>query len=101
MVELVLNGVDVVVHSFFKLVDTDDGEDVAETDEDKAKTEQPGEGDAGRVEVVETEDAQHSASDTEEHENPPVLEAVFLVVKALDELHDAFEHNPNGEDDRQ
>lgn len=101
MVELVLDSVDVVLHSLFKLVDTDDGEDVAETDEDKAKTEQPGEGDAGRVEVVETEDAQHSASDTEEHENPPVLEAVFLVVKALDELHDAFEHNPNGEDDRQ
>lgn len=99
--ELVFNGIDVVVHRFFEFADADDSKDVAETDENKAKTEQPGEGDAGSVQMIETENAKNSTGDTEDHENPPVLETEFLVVKALDKLHDAFEHNPDGKNNGQ
>lgn len=39
IVELIFDSIDVVIHSFFEFVDTDDSEDVAETNENKAKTE--------------------------------------------------------------
>lgn len=49
--------------------------------------------------MVKTEHTQHCTGDTKDHEDPPVLEAEFLVVKALNEKHDAFEHDPNSKDD--
>ena len=43
LVELFFYGVDIVVQSLFKFVDTNHGENVTETDEDKTETENEGE----------------------------------------------------------
>lgn len=94
MVNLVFDGV-------LETFDAAECDKVGDTDEDETQTEQPGERDAGSVQMVETKDAQNGTGKTKEHDSPPVGESKLLVVKALDEQDDALEHHPKGENNGQ
>jgi len=98
---LLLDFVDLVLDGVLETLDADECDEICHADEDEAQTEQPGECDAGSVQVIQTEAAQHGAGNAEKHDHPPVGESEFLVVKTLDEQDDALEHHPKGENDRQ
>lgn len=101
VVESVADLIDLLFHLFLKFVDTADGDDVADTDQDDANADKRGKRSGGSIRIAETQYAEDGTGDTDQEKDPPVLEAVFLVVKAVDSDDDTFDEHPHGKDDRQ
>lgn len=101
VVDGVADLIDLLFHLFLKFVDTPDGDDVADTDQDDTNADERGKRDGGHIRVAETQHTEDGTGETQQEDDPPVLETVFLVVKAVDNDNNTFDQHPHGKDDRE
>ena len=97
----VLSAFDDFFDLLFEAVDTCNGEDVGQTEEDDGDADEDWERDGSGLHVHESEDTENDADDAQQQEDPPVGEAHLLIVEARDEDADAFDDHPDGEHQRQ